>query len=59
MIVRLKLPLGELLVVDTLSVALVPAAGFGVKEYVALLGSPLIVNATDPVNAFSRVMAMP
>ena len=55
-IVRLYVPLGDLPEVDTLNVTLVPVVEAGVKEAVALAGNPVTVNATDPVNPYSRVI---
>ncbi len=43
---------------DTLIVVLDPVVELGVKEAVAWAGNPLTVNATDPANPYSRVMAM-
>ena len=57
-IARLYVPLGELPEVDTLNVVLDPVVELGVKEAVAWAGNPLTVNATDPANPYSRVMAM-
>jgi class 3 adenylate cyclase len=55
-IVRLYVPLGNVPEVDTLSVTLVPVVEAGVKEAVALAGNPVTVNATAPVNPYSRVI---
>ena len=49
-------PLGELREVETFKVTLVEE--LAVKEAVALLGNPLTVNATVPLNPFSRVIVM-
>ena len=39
-----------------LNVAVVPVVEGGLNEPVALAGNPVAVNATDPVNPFSRVI---
>ena len=55
-ICKVYLPIGEVREVDTFNVALVPFVGFGVKEAVALLGSPPRLKDTDPAKPLSRVI---
>jgi hypothetical protein len=45
-----KLPVGVVAVVLTVIVVELPVAGFGLKVAVALLGIPLALKLTDPVN---------
>ena len=55
-IVRLYVPLGVRPDVDMVSVTLVPVVEVGANAAVALAGRPVIVNPTDGVNPWSRLI---